>query len=55
MTEFEVDDKFCAKYEPHTVGADYHRELWVPAEELEDFNKHIVSEIKVIKEYSDNE
>ena len=38
VTEFEVDDKFCAKYEPHTVGADYHRELWVPAEELEDIS-----------------
>ena len=53
VTEFEVEDEFSSKYEPHVVGADYHRELWVPAEELEDFNKHIIGNIKVIKEYSE--
>ena len=42
MTEFEVDDEYCSKYEPHTVGAGYHQELWIPAEELEEFNKHII-------------
>ena len=51
VTVFEVDDKYCSKYEVHTVGAGYHRELWIPAEELEEFNKHIIGEIRVIKEY----
>ena len=51
VTEFEVEDEFCSRYEPHVVGAGYHKELWVPAEELEEFNEHIIGEIKVIREY----
>ena len=42
VTEFEVEDEFCGRYEPHTVGASHHQELWVPAEELEEFNAHII-------------
>ena len=53
VAEFEVDDEYCSKYEPHTVGAGYHQELWIPAEELEEFNKHIIGEIRVIKKYPD--
>lgn len=52
VTEFEVDDDFCKRYEVHVVGAAYHEELWVPAEELDDFNSHIKGRIKVIKDYS---
>ena len=52
VTMFEVDDTFCAKYEPHIVGSTYHEELWVPADELDEFNDHIVGKIKVIAEYS---
>jgi len=32
----------------HTVGARSHRELWVPAEDLDEFNRHIVGPIEVI-------
>ena len=35
----------------HTVGASWHVELWVPAEELDDFNGHIVGEIEVVATY----
>ena len=35
----------------HTVGASVHAELWVPAEDLEEFNRHIVGAIEVIAEY----
>ena len=51
MTRFEVEDSFCQKYEPHVVGAEYHKELWVPAEELDEFNQHIVGRIEIISEY----
>ena len=51
VTEFEVDDAYCSKFEPQVVGADYHKEFWVPAEELEEFNEHIIGEIKVIKSF----
>jgi 1,4-dihydroxy-2-naphthoyl-CoA synthase len=46
-----VDAAFDARYEPRTVGASTHRELWVPAEELDAFNAHIVGLIDVIAEF----
>ena len=49
MTRFEVDDAFVSRYPVQTVGADYHQELWVPAEELEKFNRHIVGKIEIVK------
>lgn len=33
------------------VGGPIHSELWVPAEELEIFNQHIVGSIKVVEAY----
>lgn len=52
VTAFEVDDGYCARFEPHTVGRNRHQELWVSAEELEEFNSHILGRIKVIRTYS---
>jgi hypothetical protein len=51
VTRFEVEDGFCERYEPHIVGAEYHKEFWVPAEELEEFNRHIIGKIEIISEY----
>lgn len=48
VTEFEVDDDYISRYEVQTVGASYHQELWIPAEELAEFNSHIKGKIKVI-------
>jgi len=48
VTRFEVDAEFVARYPVQTV---VHRELWVPAEELELFNSHIVGRIDVIATY----
>lgn len=49
VTRFEVDDCYCEKFEIHCVGDEYHNELWVPAEELNEFNEHIIGKIVVIK------
>lgn len=48
VTTFEIDDEYAARFPVHTVGAGYHQELWVPAEELEEFNRHIVGKIKIL-------
>ncbi len=48
VTRFEVDDEYVAKFERKIVGARVHEELWVPAEELEEFNSHIVGQIEII-------
>ena len=51
VTKFEIDDAYSHQFEIHTVGASYHQELWVPAEELETFNQHILGQIQVISEF----
>lgn len=51
VTRFEINDSFAEKFEVHTVGASYHQELWVPAEELNTFNQHILGKISVIKSF----
>ena len=51
VTEFEVEDQFVCKYPVQVAGRGLHRELWVPAEELDDFNKHIVGDIRVTEAF----
>jgi hypothetical protein len=52
VTRFAVDDAFVAKYPVQIAGARQHEELWVPAEELEGFNRHITGTIEVIEAYA---
>ncbi len=54
VTKFEIDDAYAVQFEVHVVGDSYHQELWVPAEELEIFNRHIIGEIQVICEFSED-
>ncbi len=51
VTEFEVEDGYAARYPVRQVGAAAHRELWVPAGELEEFNRHIVGKIRVVESF----
>lgn len=51
VTRFEVDDAYVAKFEPHIVGGRIHEELWVPADELVEFNRHVVGRIEVVAAY----
>lgn len=51
VTRFEVDAAFMARYETHVVGAARHAEWWIPAEELEALNEHIVGRIEVIRTF----
>ncbi len=48
VTRFEIDDEYASTFEKKIVGSQIHEELWVPAEELEEFNKHILAPIDVI-------
>lgn len=51
VLRFGVDAEFVARYEPRRVGGAGIDELWVPAEELEAFNDHIVGAIEVVGEH----
>lgn len=49
VTKFNVKEETANQYPAQNVGARNHNELWVPSEELDDFNDAIVGEIEVIK------
>lgn len=51
VTKFDVSSEFLQRYTVENVGGDIHNELWVPAEELEAFNDHIVGLIEVTQSY----
>ena len=51
VTKFEVNKDFLDKYEKKIVGGQIHEEYWIPAEELEEFNKNIIGRIEVIAEF----
>jgi hypothetical protein len=51
VTRFEVDSAFLARYPVQQAGGQNILELWVPAEELDEFNDHIVGQIKVVHEF----
>lgn len=48
VTEFSIPTVYFEKFEIQNVGAMHHNELWVPAEELKDFNEQIQGKISVI-------
>lgn len=41
VLSFEVDAEHLSKYPKKIVGSSIHEEYWIPAEDLEEFNKHI--------------
>lgn len=52
VTSFEVSSDYLSKFEVQVVGAaDVHQEYWIPAEELEEFNKNILGKIEVISTF----
>ena len=51
VTRFAVRDEFLSKYKVQRVGSDLHEELWIPAEDLAEFNRNIVGTIEVIAEF----
>ncbi|MFI1648499.1 hypothetical protein ACH4XT_16385 [Streptomyces avidinii] len=51
VTRFEVESEFLSRYPVRQAGGETILELWVPAEELDEFNAHIVGEIQVVHEF----
>lgn len=49
ITAFSLPTVYLQKFPIQNVGAKIHEELWIPAEELEDFNSQIMGDIEIIK------
>lgn len=51
VVRFAVDTTYLQQFPVQNVGDQQHDELWVPAEELAEFNQHIQGPIEVIAEF----
>jgi len=51
VVRFAVDTAYLAQFPVQNVGDELHNELWVPAEQLTEFNQHVDGLIEVIAEF----
>ena len=51
VTKFAVKTDYLKQFEVQNVGTHLHNELWIPAEDLEAFNSHIIGLIEVTKSF----
>lgn len=51
VTRFNVRSAFLAQYPIQKVGSAIHEEYWIPAEDLDEFNRNIVGKIEIIAEF----
>jgi hypothetical protein len=51
VTRFDIDADYLKKFKIQNVGGSIHEELWIPAEELEEFNIHIVGLIEITNQF----
>lgn len=51
VTKFLMNADYLKKFKVENVGGVIHNELWVPAEELDEFNSYIIGLIEVIGKF----
>ena len=47
VVEFNMDIEYINKFNVENVGDEIHNELWIPAEQLNEFNDNIIGIIKM--------
>ncbi|MGA7830786.1 MAG: hypothetical protein WCA21_07490 [Terracidiphilus sp.] len=51
VLRFHVQAEYIAQFPVQIAGSRIHREYWIPAEELAEFNRQIVGQIEIISEF----
>lgn len=51
VTAFDLPDDYLQQFPVQNVGGEIHNELWVPSEQLDEFNNNIVGEIRVVNSF----
>jgi hypothetical protein len=51
VLRFQVDRDYLSRYQVQTVGSHIHREYWIPAEDVSEFNRNIVGTIEVVRRF----
>jgi hypothetical protein len=55
VTRFAVDSAHLSRYERKIVGGREHEEYWIPAEELDAFNRAIVGKIEIVGRFTEED
>lgn len=51
VTRLKIKKDYISKFDIKNVGGEGIEEYWIPAEELENFNKNIIGKIEIVKEF----
>ena len=51
VLRFEVEAEYLKQFPIQTAGSRIHREYWIPADRLDEFNRHIVGPIVAIARF----
>ena len=51
VLQFQVRRDYLEKFPVQRAGSSQHREYWIPADQLNEFNQNIVGKIEVIAEF----
>lgn len=51
VLQFQVEAKYLEQFSIQTAGSRIHQEYWIPADQLDEFNRHIVGLIEVVGEF----
>jgi hypothetical protein len=51
VLRFETETEYLKRFPIQTAGSRIHQEYWIPADQLDEFNRHIVGLIEVICEF----
>ena len=47
VLRFHVEAEYLSRYAVQSAGAQVHQEYWIPAEDLEEFNGHLIGMIEI--------
>ena len=51
VTKFDIRTDFLGQYKIRVVGSSSHREYWIPADDLDQFNASLVGAIEIVAEF----
>lgn len=51
VTRFRVAREYLSRFQTHSAGGESLTEYWIPAEDLDDFNRHLSGQIEVVAEF----
>jgi hypothetical protein len=51
VTRFDVDARWLSQFDVQLVGGEAPAEYWIPAERLDELNRHLVGAIQAVAEF----